>query len=257
MKVIGMVRYSIKSAFTKDHPDRCYDLWSEPYFSKRFGMFKDITLKSFENQTCKDFILLVYHSDEMPNDKKTMFVKIEEKYNFLRNVFIPDAKMKIPMDLQQNRIMTFRIDNDDGVPNNFIARLSEIYNCKHSFYDDVVFSIPRIRKLGRMSENEYQTNYSEFISNSIGLAYLATNGQNVMDCGNHTLVPYNYRMLCLDGVGGLQIISGTNVVNGFNRVYRKQSEKKILDKFQMIDLLESEGYARFNIENLPVMGESR
>ena len=256
MKIIGMVRYSIKNAFAKDHSDINYSLWKEPYFSQRLGMFKNITLKSFDAQTCKDFVLLVYHSDEMPDDKKDFFRQIEQKHVFMRNVFIPDAKMKIPDDLQCDRMMTFRIDNDDGLPNNFIARLSEIYNSKNKQYEDVAFSIPRIRKLGRISDTEYQTNYSVFISNSIGLAYFATNGQNVMDCGNHTLVPYNYRMLCLDGVGGLQIISGTNVANGFNKVYRKQSEMEILNKSQILSLLKSEGYANLCIEKLPVLNKS-
>lgn len=42
-----MVRYSVDAAFAKDHPDKCFKLWEEPYFSERLAMFKAITLRSF------------------------------------------------------------------------------------------------------------------------------------------------------------------------------------------------------------------
>lgn len=37
VSVIGMVRYSVAAAFAKDHPDKQFNLWEEPYFSRPAG----------------------------------------------------------------------------------------------------------------------------------------------------------------------------------------------------------------------------
>ena len=58
-KIIGMCRYSVKSAFAKDHPDKNFSVYEEPYFSERLDLFQSITLKSFDVQTCKDIIRLL------------------------------------------------------------------------------------------------------------------------------------------------------------------------------------------------------
>lgn len=216
-------------------------------------MFKGITLKSLNQQSCKDFVLLVYHSDKMPDDKKNIFADLEKEFPFMRNVYVSGAKMELPPDFQQNRVLTFRIDNDDGVPSDFIKKLAEIYSDNSGFYDDVALTIPRIRKIAHISEDFYQTDHSIFASNTIGLAYLSVNGANIMNCGNHRLVPYHYKTLYLEGTGGLQIIHGTNVANGFKKVYDKKSQLLRLNIKEMKDLLQSEGYPDLDIEHLPIL----
>lgn len=251
--VIGMVRYSVSAAFAKDHPDKQFNLWENPYFSDRLAMFQAITLKSFKQQTNKDFILLVYHSANMPDDKKAIFADLEKEFPFMRNIYISGTKMEIPDALRQKRIITFRIDNDDGVPANFIEKLGTIYARNDNFYDNVAFTIPRIRKIARISEDRYQTDHSIFASNSIGLAYLSVDGENIMNCGNHRLVPYHSRTLFLEGAGGLQIIHGSNVANGFKKVYDKKSPLQTLNEKEMKDLLKSEGYPELSIQNIPIL----
>ena len=251
--IIGMVRYSVDAAFAKDHPDKIYNLWENPYFEERLAMFKGITLKSFEQQTNSHFVLLVYHSNAMPEEKKQIFIELEKIYPFMRNIFISGAKMLVPVDLLQKRMFTFRIDNDDGVPANFIDRLMEIYQRNDGCYDNVAFTIPRIRKIARIDEHRYQTDCSIFPSNAIGLAYLSVDGENIMNCGNHRLVPYHYRTLFLEGIGGLQVIHGTNVANGFKKVYDKKSELQIFEEEQMIDVLHSEGYAAVDLKSIPIL----
>ena len=67
VSIIGMVRYSVSAASSfPDRPNVNHKVFEDPYFSERLAMFKGITLKSFAGQTCKDFVLLVYHSAEMP-----------------------------------------------------------------------------------------------------------------------------------------------------------------------------------------------
>lgn len=59
----------------------------------------------------------------MPKDKKEIFYAIEKQYSFVRNVFLDDAKIELPDDIKRQRLMTFRIDNDDGMPIDFVSRL--------------------------------------------------------------------------------------------------------------------------------------
>ncbi len=253
VSVIGMVRYSVAAAFAKDHPDKQFNLWEDPYFSERLAMFKSITLKSFSQQTCQDFVLLVYHSDKMPADKKVIFADLEQEFPFMRNIFISGAKMELPDDLQKNRVLTFRIDNDDGIPTDFIEKLAAIYNAEGDYYNDIALTIPKIRKIAHIAENKYQSDSSIFPSNSIGLAYLSTKGENVMNCGNHRLVPYYYRTIFLEGTGGLQVIHGTNVANGFKKIYDKKSQLQILNEQEIKDLLHSEGYPDMDLKNIPIL----
>lgn len=248
-----MVRYSVKAAFAKDHPDKCFKLWEEPYFSERLAMFEAITLRSFAQQTNKNFVLLVYHSENMPDNKKAVFMDLAEEYPFMRNVFIASSRMEIPDDLRQERLLTFRIDNDDGVPADFIDRLMTVYQHEGDFYNNVALTIPRIRKIAHICADKYQTDHSIFAANAIGLAYLSVDGENIMNCGNHRLVPYHYRTLFLEGTGGLQVIHGTNVANGFKKVYDNKSALEILSEKEMKDLLASEGYPDRDIHEIPIL----
>lgn len=256
VSIIGMVRYSVSAAASfPDRPGVNHKVFEDPYFSERLAMFKGITLKSFAGQTCKDFVLLVYHSTEMPEDKKAIFYELEKQYPFMRNVFIDNAKIELPDDLKRQHLMTFRIDNDDAMPANFVARLKSIYDSNNSYYDDVALSIPKIRKLAHIGKDKFQTNDSLFISNSMGLAYFSSEGKNVMSLGNHRLVPYHYRTMCIDGIGGLQIINGTNVANRIRTPQYKQSETIFYDEQEMRAILKSEGYSELDIQNIPIIPE--
>ena len=126
MKIIGIVRYAIPNAFSGIKTVKSRDvvkLYEDPYFTDRFNVFYNITLESFKNQTNKDFVLCIYHTDQIPEDKKRLFNKIEEECPFVRCVYVSDDKMPIPEDLKEQNMLTFRIDNDDGVPVDFIDRL--------------------------------------------------------------------------------------------------------------------------------------
>ena len=256
VSVIGMVRYSVaaKYAFPDCSELKC-KVFEDPYFSERLAMFKGITLKSFAAQTCKDFVLLVYHSAEMPENQRTIFNELEAQYPFMRNIFIEGAKLELPKEFQKKRIMTFRIDNDDAMPADFVSKLRNIYKSNNTFYDNVVFSIPKMRKLAHIEKDRFQTNDSKFISNSMGLAFLSIDGRIVMSCGNHVLVPYKYRMLCLEGFGGLQIINGTNIANSFKKPHYKQTAPIYCTEHKMREILKSEGYPELDIQNIPIVSE--
>ena len=256
VSVIGMVRYSVAAASAfPDRPDVKHKVFEDPYFSERLAMFKGITLKSFAEQTCKDFVLLVYHSSTMPEDKRAIFDKLEKQYPFMKNIFIDGAKQELPQEYLKKRMMTFRIDNDDGMPSDFVEKLKEIFESNNPMYDNVAFSVPQMRRIAHIAKDKYQTNTCFYVSNSMGLAYLSTKGQNVMDCGNHAHVMYHTPMMCLKGYGGLQVINGTNVANTFKKPHHKQTEPSYFTEKEMLALLKSEGYAKIDIQNIPIVPE--
>ncbi|MBQ7659957.1 MAG: hypothetical protein IJS26_04375 [Alphaproteobacteria bacterium] len=256
VSVIGMVRYSVAASFAfPDRPDVKHKVFEDPYFSQRLAMFKGITLKSFAGQTCKDFVLLVYHSAAMPEDKKAIFAALEREYPFMKNIYIDGAKQELPQEYQRKRIMTFRIDNDDAMPADFVGKLKEIYESNNPMYDNVAFSVAQMRRIAHIAKDKYLTNTCFYISNSMGLAYLSTNGQNVMDCGNHARVIYCCPMMCLEGQGGLRVISGTNVANNFCNPHHKQTEPAVFDEQGMREVLQYEGYTNMDIQDIPILPE--
>lgn len=114
-----------------------------------------------------------------------------------------------------------------------------------------------MRKIAKIDNDLYQTLTTEFISNSMGLAYLGNDGRTVMNLGNHTKVAYSTPILLVAGNGGLQVINGYNVANGFKKVYRHQSELVVLNQKDMQDLLVKDGFARMNLSCLPITDRTR
>lgn len=231
--IIGMVRYAIPNSFTNTNNSRSLvQLYEEPYFSDRFNIFCNVTLESFAQQTNQDFVLCVYHTNLIPDDKRTLFDNLEKRYRFLRNIYT-DGKMLIPDDLKESQMLTFRIDNDDGMTLDFIEKMQQIKDNYNGKSTNFAISIPHMRKIGRIGEDMYKTIATDFISNSMGLAYLGSDGRTVMDTGNHRLVPYTTPILLVEGNGGLQVINGYNVANAFHKRYQNQAEDVILDKNSM------------------------
>ena len=265
MKIVGIVRYAIPNAFDgiKVVGERgklgvksrdVLKLYEDPYFTDRFNIFCNITLKAFANQTNKDFVLCVYHTDQIPENKKRLFDNLEKEYKFIRCVYVPDDKLLIPEDLKEEKILTFRIDNDDGVPFDFIERLYNTINT-----DEINFgiTIPKIRKIMRLSEDEYKTITANYPSNSIGLAYYTNEDKTIMDLGNHTNIHIRFPTKRLEGNGGLQVINSYNVANKFEKK-NNCNDQKILNKEEMQDLLAKENYIIGDLSCLPICkGESR
>ena len=64
-------------------------------------------------------------------------------------------------------------------------------------------------------------------------------------------------MLFVAGNGGLQVINGYNVANGFKKVYRHQSELVVLNQKDMQDLLVKDGFAKMDLSCLPITDRTR
>lgn len=259
MKIVGIVRYAIPNAFNgikvAGVKSRVLEkLYEDPYFTDRFNIFCNITLESFANQTDKDFVLCVYHTDQIPESRKQLFNKIEKKYPFVRCVYIPDDKLLIPEDLKEEKILTFRIDNDDGVAADFIENLRKFISTNEINF---AITIPRIRKIVRLSEDTFKTITANYPSNSIGLAYYTNEDKTIMDLGNHTNIHVRFPTKRLSNYGGLQIINSYNVANKFEKQNNNWKDQKVLNKNQMEDLLVKENYLIGDLSCLPICkGES-
>ena len=244
-----MVRYAVpvKTKEFLTNTKKIEDLYKEPYFSDRFKIFCNITLKSFAQQTNKNFILLVYHTVNIPKDKKALFDQIEKQYSFVKCLYIKDDNLYIPKELQEDKQLTFRIDNDDGIAIDFIEKLEKVKQEANDI--NFVITIPKIRKIMRIDKDRYKT--ISFIypkkTHSMGLAYYSNTNKTAMDLGDHTTVYDNYPTKVLNGQGGLQILNGYNVGNSIGNA------RYIMDKNKLYNLLIQENYADLNLEALPIV----
>ena len=243
-QIIGFVRYSLKE-YDGDWKTSITDMvFDEKYFSYRFRLFNDITLKSFQNQTDKDFVLFLMHSVNMPQIFKEQMKKLEEENSFLKNVYLEDNKEAFN-EYAQNllrqigntvTVITFRIDNDDGVPFDFIKRLREYAGPAFAGH---VITMPKVYKVQRIKKDTYSVVESYYPCNSVGMAYVMNpdDKKTVFEIGKHHVVRENFPLISFAGniQGGLISINGKNVINNlfsFNRV------EQFLGNFDAIEINE-------------------
>lgn len=258
MRIVGIVRYAIPNAFNdikvKAVKSRGIEkLYKDPYFTDRFNIFCNITLESFKNQTDKDFILCVYHTDQIPKDKKKLFDKIEKEYPFVRCVYVSDNKMPIPEDLKEENMLTFRIDNDDGIVIDFIERLRKMIDSTEDI--NFAITIPKIRKIMRIDKDKYKTITANYPCNSMGEAYYTNQNKTIIDLGNHVDIYARFPTKRLNGNGGLQIINSYNVANKFEKKNNKYSTQNTLDEKSIKELLVKENYIVNDLSCLPICKE--
>lgn len=246
--IIGMIRYAIPNAFAKSNSRNLLQLYEEPYFSDRFKIFCNVTLESFKNQTEKNFILLVYHTNMIPEDKKVLFDELEKQYSFVRNVYVDKQEMYIPEDLKTPELFTFRIDNDDGIVNNFIENLQKTKNLHKNEFSNFAINIPLMRQIMRIGEDNYETSIVNYVSNSMGLAYFGNDGKTIFDVGQHTEVYKLVKTFFIDGNGGLQIINGYNAANKFTKTHIICGNNNFMN-----NILSKEGYSNIDLSCLPII----
>lgn len=219
-RILGFIRFSCPCGFAKGK-----NPFEPSYFEYRLKIFKKITLVSLKAQTDKNFNVVLLHSKKMPAKYKVQFDVWERKYPFLHNVYLDEKESLAKvikdcatayLDFSKKTVCTFRLDNDDALPENFIDILCR-YTVKK--YSGTAISLPNIILLQRCEEERYLVYHNCYLSNAIGLAYVsaADNFVNVIDLGHHGLICENVPLLCLPGQGGIQTINGENVANHFTK----------------------------------------
>ena len=221
--IIGFIRYSQKVKFR----EQVRDAFEPEYFEYRFDIFKNITLRSFQQQTNQNFVLLLLHSENMPSHYKERFIELEQSNFFLFNIFVKDTQKSFDeglaksvdfVEYKNDVAITFRIDNDDAVPNDFIHKLS---NFTYENFNRCVINIPSVSIIQRIADQSYMKEERYYPSHTIGLAYVSKKNEfkTVLELGEHTLVNKDNSMLLLAAYesGGLMTINGENAANSIDR----------------------------------------
>jgi len=250
--IIGFVRYSCRASFTRA------DFFKPEYMDYRLNIFRNITLKSFQEQTDKDFNIFLLHSENLPEKYKDIFRKLEGDNPFLHNIYIPDSEMEGKdyinavegtieyIDFCNDMSINFRIDNDDALHSDYIKKLKEFLKPEFSGY---IISFPNISIVQRNKANNFleQERYSP--SNSIGLAYVTpkNNYKTIMTLGDHGKVNKKHPMVLPAGRGGIQTINGKNVMNSLYIEYVSSLDENALRAF-----LREKGYSDFDFTCLNI-----
>ena len=250
--IIGLIRYSCRATFTSKK------YFSPKYLNYRLNIFRNITLKSFQNQTDKDFNIFLLHSVNLPDEYKEIFKILENQNAFLHNIYINDSELEGSdyinavestveyVNYINDTAINFRIDNDDAVPDNFIEKLKQFLNPE---FIDFVISFPNISIIQRTGKNKYLLQKKYFPSNSIGLAYVTkkNNYKTIMTLGDHGKVNQKHLMLLVPGNGGIQTINGKNIMNSLYLGYTTS-----LSKDSMSSLLKNNNYYDFDFTCLNI-----
>lgn len=216
--LLGFMRYSVPCDFAEGR-----NVFDETYLAYRYRIFREITLKSLDAQTDKNFNIVLIHSADLPQKYKDEFAVLEYKYPFLHNMYLKAGESlrrlmrraeQEYLDFDRKTVATFRVDNDDALPRDFVRILRR--NLKPAFAGYGI-SLPNITLVQRCADERYLTYEWFYPSNSIGLAYICkvSDFQNIMDMGHHGKVGVKVPLLCLPEPGGLQTINGENVANHF------------------------------------------
>jgi hypothetical protein len=246
--VVGLIRYSQKIKFGKTELEK--DVFEPEYFEYRFKIFENITLKCFKQQTNKNFLLFLLHSESMPLELKSRFIELEHENPFLCNVYLKDnedslgeflASLENFVSFENGVCITFRIDNDDAVPKNFIQLL---YGYLNNEFNNYGISMPYFSIVQRKSNTYFMVEERYYPSNSMGLALVSNEMQfkTIMHLGYHNRInKTNPIVLIAANTGiGLMIVNGENAAN-----YLIPEKSKTMNEDDLKQYLREK-----NIENL-------
>jgi hypothetical protein len=250
--IIGFVRYSCRATFSRS------DFFNPKNMDYRLEIFKNITLKSFQEQDDKDFTIFLLHSENLPQKYKEIFEDMENNNSFLHNIYIPDSEVEGKdyidavtgsveyVNFCNNISVNFRIDNDDALPRNFISRLKNFL--KPEFIDCII-SVARVSIVQRVHKDKFLVQEKFFPSNSIGLAYVTCKNdyKTIMTLGDHGKVNQKHPMLLLPERGGLQTINGKNIGNALYFGYVPSFNEVSLRTY-----LKENNYADFDLKCLRI-----
>ena len=234
--IIGFVRYSQKINFVSNR-----DVFEPEYFEYRFKIFKEVTLKSFQQQTNNNFVLLLLHSENMPSHYKEKFNELEKTNPFLYNIFLKDTQESFNEAIlnsgnyatfENDVAVTFRIDNDDAVQNDFIEKLNGFL--KNDFVGYTI-SLPLLYIVKRISNQLYMLQERYYPANAIGLANVTNRDyyKTIFNLGNHDLVNNENSLILFSKSqnGGLQTINGENELNSIDNTRAITLNKEELENY--------------------------
>ena len=125
------------------------ELWNPMRMAIRFWLFEQVLLPSLDNQIDQDFVVSLLISDDLPQKYRDRIEAIVQERKTLRI----HATTKIDIDealreqisasqLDGNKEVHFRIDDDDAVSSKFIERLRHIF-IRYDLAEGTVICFPR------------------------------------------------------------------------------------------------------------------
>jgi hypothetical protein len=254
--VVGFVRYSQRVTFGISDKEK--DMFDADYFDYRFDIFRRITLRSLQQQTDANFILVLLHSVSMPSQCRDRLIELENTNSFLYNIFINDTKdswmeaLKTSakyVSFENNVAITFRIDNDDAVQTDFIRQLGKFLD---SSYVGFAISMPHLCISRRISDASFMVEERNYPSNSIGLAYVTSRNkyETVMELGDHRYIYKDTPIVHLagDATGGLMTINGENAANRM-----RSSNVKFFTAEEVDNYLSARGFDGLDLDCLRIV----
>jgi hypothetical protein len=191
--------------------------------------------------------LLLLHSTGLPEKYKERFAALEEENSFLYNVYsYKDIKAKF-IEFFDNVSLSFRVDNDDAMPKDFIARLRPYLAQEFAGH---VISMPNVQVIQRVGADSFLREIHYYPCNALGLAYVTDKKyQHIHELGGHDGIKQRFPVICLPAGEGVQTLNGKNVINDFwEGVPRLTWNQNELKKF-----LEGVGYPNFDLSCLDVV----
>lgn len=123
----------IQTRFNLATPGREDAIRNRPgWLEERFAMFEDICLPSIAAQTCKDFVWIIYFDKDTPQVFKDRVEKLREVVPFIpyyTGLFAAEGWNRSIGEVLQDRtplLLTTRLDNDDALANDHIARVQDL-----------------------------------------------------------------------------------------------------------------------------------
>ena len=155
-----ITRFNVRANYecTLKNPDNnpMKRILDEDYLNERFNIFEKYTLQSIKRQTNQNFIWLILFHKNTPDIFKKRIQKLKEEFGFIDLYFGDEQNFNFSeyCNSQQENIeyfITTRIDNDDMLSYDYIARIqgyvnNNLHECILSFEKGMKFDLSSQKK---------------------------------------------------------------------------------------------------------------
>lgn len=204
------------------------DLFSTKRLDYKFKSFEKITLPSVENQTYKNYIWYIYSSTYLPKYYKDKLLDLTKNNDKIKCIFIDSFNDFNKIEFTKNKYCTIRLDDDDGLSNNFLQNLQ-----KYSYLDKVVISHPNGNFVKLVNDKIIIGGKSNEKNIALGLCAI---NMDIHNLGNHRLVHKNNKVIYDNALNMYLLNSGDECDS--KRVFIPKNDKKpLLTIFKFIYLI--------------------
>lgn len=219
----GPIKVSIKHAiltrFNLATPGREKAIRNQPgWLEERFELFERYCLPTVAAQTLRDFHWIVFFDQETPaafKDRIERLRKVQEFHPYYTGLFPADGwanaiREVLGPQLEGTRLLTTRLDNDDGLACDYVERLRDEASLIETLKMPIAFNFTQgfILYQNRLYSHRHTSNAFASLFESFGMSMRTVATIPHMDLENQVALHQ------IDGPGAwLQVIHETNVSN--------------------------------------------